>query len=147
MHRGAKPKHRHLAGAFWEREVQVGIQNLRWPVPSDELLLVGRDQSGIVAVSHSFEVGGPGEYKILAAAVALRARGTRPPIGDALLEYTVDRIIGRADAAGLDVVGVWGLVHARNVASQALVERHGFDYISEDDDGYQDWWQWFDLTS
>lgn len=145
MHR-AKAKHRHLSGAYWEREVQVGIQSLRWPLPRDELLVVGRDETGIVAASLSFEVGGPGEFKILAAAVALRARRGSRHIGDELFDETLTRIIERADAAGLDTVGIWGLVHSRNTASQALVERHGFDYISEDDDSYQEWWQWIDLT-
>lgn len=145
MHK-AKDKHRNLAGAYWEREVQTGIRKIRPKVPANELLVVGRDEHGIVAVSHSYEVGGPSEFKILAGAVALRARDKDLRYGDALMDETIDRIIARADAAQVDAVGIWGLVHTRNGQSQALVERNGFDYITEDDDGYQEWWQFIDLT-
>lgn len=60
-------------------------------------------------------------------------------IGDRLIEETVDRLIARADSAGVDQLGTWGLVHQRNAASQALVERQGFDYLIDYDDDLREW--------
>lgn len=135
-----KVKHRKYAGAFWEREVQTGIRAITAPVPPDELLVVGRDGDGIVAVSHSYQVRrDPMEFKVLGVAVALRARGWEPRVGPELLDETLMRLINRADAANEDFLEVWGLIHTRNAASQFLMEEHDFHYVTEDDAGYQQW--------
>jgi len=95
MAKGTPHKHRHLAGRYWELEVQVGLNNLRWPIPAGELLLIGRDEQGIGAVSHSFEIGGPADVKILAGAVALRLRRQGKGYGDEMMEQTIDRLLAR----------------------------------------------------
>ena len=82
----------------------------------------------------------PDEYKILAAAVALRARGRRPPVGDHLVQETLQRLTERAEAAGVEELALWGLVHKRNAASQQLVQRHGFVYVADFDEDHQEWW-------
>lgn len=145
MAAGTPTKHRHLSGSHWERVVQAGINGLTWPRPSDELLVIGRDEEGIVAVTLSAEIGGPWEVKILAAAVALRVRRKGLGVGDHLAEETIDRLMERADLANEDQLGLWGLIHQRNAASQALASRHGFDYVRDFGEELQEWWQFIDL--
>jgi ribosomal protein S18 acetylase RimI-like enzyme len=141
-----KSKHRKLLGARWEREVQSGIRDLRPPMPPGDTLLIGRDLEGIAAVSWWFDQDGPGLVKLLAGAVALRCRrvpGLR--LGDELMDETLSRIAERASEAGLDHAMVWGYVHRMNGPSQAMVERHGFFYVSDDDE-YQEWWLRVDIA-
>lgn len=134
----AIPKHRKYAGAYWERVVQSGLRRIPWPIPGTDVVVVGRDREGVVAVSWSFEMGGPDEYKILAAAVALRARRQR--LGDALMQQTLQRLIGRADDAHVAELALHGLIHKRNAASQAMAGRNGFIYIGDEDGDHQHWW-------
>ncbi|RHW27817.1 hypothetical protein D0Z08_05835 [Nocardioides immobilis] len=105
-------------------------------MPMGEELLLGRDADGIVAVSWTWEEDGPGLVKFLAAAVARRAWGTG--VSDALIAETIDRTAARADAAGLDHFLIYGLIHPNNANSQAMVARHQFTYMRDDDD-HQEW--------
>ncbi|GAB2762233.1 hypothetical protein GCM10027273_44870 [Nocardioides pakistanensis] len=124
--------------------MQSGIRSLIPPMPTGDVLLVGRDSEGIAAVSWWYEHDGPGLVKMLAGAVALRCRGRGLRLGDELMEETLSSIAERAAAADLDHAVVWGLVHRSNAASQAMVDRHGFFYL-RDDGEYQEWWHRIDF--
>lgn len=128
---------RKLMGRPWERTVQSALRTLRWPLPADEFLLLGRDDEGIAGVSWWADLDGSAEVKILAVAIALRRQGDR--LGDGLLSETKQRIIERADAAEVKELTVWAVTHARNHRAQWLLQRHGFHFISEYDNE-QDWY-------
>lgn len=94
-------------------------------------------------MSHTYQVGDPGNVKILALARANRVRGKG--VGDDLLEQTVNRVAERADAAGLTSVKLWGLIHHRNHESEAMADRARLLAI-DGDAGYNERWMRIDIA-
>lgn len=130
-----------------ELEAQTGLQEIQFPLPRDEHVVVGRDQAGeLAAVCWWIELGGPARVKLLAAGVSLSHRGARPRIGDLLMAEVLDRLIARAETFDIRVVGAYGLVRPDNVSSQEMLSRAGFYYVM-DHGPFQEWWGRLEVTS
>jgi hypothetical protein len=110
---------------------------------ASDLLLLGYDDLGLAALSHSFEIE-PGKVKILAMARALRCKGLG--FGDLVMDETLERIPSKFDSVpGEDYIVVEGVVHRENALSQALLDRQHFFYYG-DDGVEQDWFLRIDLA-
>lgn len=140
----------HLDPDEWsnshELEAQVGLQNIQFPLPRGERVLVGRDSTGVMAALCWWIELGRGRFKILGAAVALTHRGLTPRVGKLLIDEVIDRLLSDADGAGVEVVSVYGLVRPKNGNSQRMLHNAGFFYV-QDDSGFQEWWARLEVPS
>lgn len=118
-----------LSCPYWEHRVQSSIRReMAKNVlgKKSDYMLLGFDGTDLAALSWSYEVSGPSEVSILVAAVATSHRGPGMRYGDELMDQTLQRIMNRADAAGVPTVTVEANIHQKNLRSQRLFQRSGF---------------------
>ena len=122
----------------YEYEVEIALQEAPIPPPTGDFILIGRDdEPGIAAACWWSETAGPRYVRLYAIARALRTRGRG--YGDAILDEFKSRL--RDNAADMlgEVIMVQARVDRSNAESQALLERHEFNYANNDG-WYQRWW-------
>jgi len=111
-------------GAYWERDAQAGVRNMRPPAGGGEIMLVGELNGEIVAVGWSQDVDGPADVFINVAAISLDLRnGDTRGYGDELAAELINRLKRRAAADGHAELCISGKVHQQNAESQKLCAR------------------------
>lgn len=131
---------------WWESDIEIGIQEIDFPLQSSrEYMLIARDDHGIAGVVWCWEQAGPRRVKILGIAVAQRLRGQGLCLGDELLERGIQEVMGRADAAEIEVASAYARVHPYNRNSLELFQRHRFFHAPDTSDGYCEMWLRIDL--
>jgi hypothetical protein len=129
----------------YEFEAQVGLQQITYPLPRGEFVLLGRDSAGLAAACWWTEQAGARYVHIESLGVALRLRRTGQYVGDQLLDEVIQELATNADQAGHDQVMIRARIDWANSASQDLFSRKRFTY-KESDGYYQQWWLRIDLA-
>ncbi len=124
----------------WEREVEVGIRNLKPPI-GDGCLLLGEDDEGLAAVALVYYLGRSGDTyfaKLAAVAVAQRCRGQG--YGREALDVALAAAADRGHGLGCPYVQAIGWVDRRNEASRAMNRSAGLGFIGmSPHEQYEEW--------
>jgi RimJ/RimL family protein N-acetyltransferase len=122
--------------APWELEVQSGLRVRRPPLPPDEALLLGFDDSRLAAVAYvGFDTTGT---DLIIFAVARAVELARRGYGLEAVRVALDFCQSVKTTQGIDV-SVLTRLHPRNVASRKLLIATGFANSGEHDGDYELW--------
>lgn len=126
----------------WELEAQSGVRDIRFPLPANSTLIVGCGDKGIAVVclyEYDASDGYPDVF-INVLAVGYRAQGMG--YGTATLGHVLGLIKARAANSGASSCFVASRIHHKNVGSQKMSEKHGFEMATPaDEDGLEYWTQ------
>uniref|UniRef100_UPI003D8FB572 GNAT family N-acetyltransferase n=1 Tax=Gordonia sp. B7-2 TaxID=3420932 RepID=UPI003D8FB572 len=113
----------------WEWEAQAHLRELSNRLRSGGLVVVGRSESEILGCAH-LQFGQDAEFLEVfhvAAGVSTKARGQGGEIADQLLLHAREVAMEHATGAGCTHVVLAGKIHVRNIASQRMVTRAGWE--------------------
>lgn len=124
----------------YELEAQIGLQReVSYPLLGGDFVLLGRDERGLAAALWWSEQGGPAYVHLQSMGVALRLRGQKLGVGDAMIDEFLFELADRAVGADERSVQVRARVDWDNSNCQELLRRKGFRYL-QSDGFYQQWW-------
>ena len=128
----------------WEREVQSHFRQCSKRLRAGDLLMVGRHTADeqIVAAAHLMldqKSPSPFTAHIAAIGICTTVCGQGGKVADSTLVEVCSTVVDRARGSGIDIAVATANIHVRNLSSQSLFERNGFEPVSVPSGDYQQW--------
>ena len=131
----------------WEWEAQAHLRQMSVRFRTGELLIAGFNGDSVIAAAHLLPgiQGNVLEVFIAAAGVDLSVRHGGGVFADETMSQIKDLALANARAQGAGIVMITGNIHVRNIPSQNMAARAGFEPVGILTGDYQTWLLRLDL--